>query len=235
MLTVDLERLGLKPGEWLLDAGCGGGRHCVGALELGASCVGLDLDLSELRRARDAIEARGAVAGSASVSQADVFRLPFKDGQFDRVICAEVMEHVHDYEAALGELVRVLRPGGSMGVTIPTASSEWFYFGLSREYFESPGGHIRIFEPKQLAHAMSRRGLAVRGVGFAHALHTPYWMLRSALGLNRDDLKPVRAYKTFLMRASLSARWKRIEGWLNWVCPKSLVLYAQRMASGLPP
>jgi ubiquinone/menaquinone biosynthesis C-methylase UbiE len=43
-----------------------------------------------------------------------VFRLPFPDNTFDRVICAEVMEHVHDYGHALQELARVLRPGGTM-------------------------------------------------------------------------------------------------------------------------
>jgi SAM-dependent methyltransferase len=234
VLTVNLRRLGLRPGERLLDAGCGGGRHCFGALALGASAIGLDLDLGELRKARAGIAERGAAPGFGGVLQGDVFRLPFPDAHFDRVICAEVMEHVHDYESALGELVRVLKPGGTVGITIPTASSEWFYFGLSREYFESPGGHIRIFEPRQLAAAMSRRGLTVNGVGFAHALHTPYWMLRSMLGLNRENLKPVRAYKNFLMRASVSAGWERIERWLNWVCPKSLVLYASRTATGLP-
>ena len=43
MLTVDLDRLGVEAGDWLLDAGCGGGRHCFGALDRGANVVGLDL------------------------------------------------------------------------------------------------------------------------------------------------------------------------------------------------
>ena len=44
LLTVDLDRLRLSPGDRLLDAGCGEGRHCFGALERGARVVGLDLD-----------------------------------------------------------------------------------------------------------------------------------------------------------------------------------------------
>ncbi len=59
LLTVDLERLRLRPGEKLLDAGCGEGRHCFGALERGARVVGLDLDLASLRPAVGGLRTRG--------------------------------------------------------------------------------------------------------------------------------------------------------------------------------
>ena len=48
LLTVDLERLRISPGDLLLDAGCGEGRHCFGALERGARVVGVDLDRGSL-------------------------------------------------------------------------------------------------------------------------------------------------------------------------------------------
>ena len=48
LLTVDLERLEIAPGQLLLDAGCGEGRHCFGALDRGANVVGLDLDLPSM-------------------------------------------------------------------------------------------------------------------------------------------------------------------------------------------
>ena len=154
MLTVDLDRLGLLPGDWLLDAGCGGGRHAFGALERNAHVVGLDLDLEGLQLARAGInERRGNALEKlhGGVLQGDVFTLPFGDGTFDRVICSEVMEHVHDYRAAVRELVRVVRAGGTVGITIPTAITEHVYLHLTRHYFESPGGHIRIFRPRDLA------------------------------------------------------------------------------------
>ena len=50
LLTVDLERLSVGPGDLVLDAGCGEGRHCFGCLERGARVVGLDLDRTCLRR-----------------------------------------------------------------------------------------------------------------------------------------------------------------------------------------
>jgi SAM-dependent methyltransferase len=163
----------------------------------------------------------------------DVFRLPFPDGRFDRVICSEVMEHVHDYPAALRELARVLRPGGSAAVTIPTAITEHLYLHLTREYFESPGGHIRIFRPRELAAAMGRAGFAVQGVGFAHALHSPYWALRAVLGLHDESPGLTRAYRLFLMKASFSPLWRRVEHALDALFPKSLVLYGRRVAKGI--
>jgi SAM-dependent methyltransferase len=225
VLTVDLDRLELRPGEWLLDAGCGGGRHCFGALDRGARVAGVDLDRAALRVARAGIAER---RGRGGALQADVFRLPFADARFDRVICSEVMEHVHDYPAAIRELVRVLRPGGTLAITIPTATTEWLYLWATRHYFESPGGHIRVFSPRQLARAMSRAGLRVEGAGFAHALHSPYWLVRALVDLDDEAAAPTRGFQRFLLLASRSPLWSRVEGWLNWIWPKSVVLYGRR-------
>jgi SAM-dependent methyltransferase len=235
LLTVDLERLDVRPGQRLLDAGCGEGRHCFGALERGADVVGLDLDRDSLRLAGRALGRRAAQRGRqgaeqlGAMLQGDTFPLPFRDASFDRVICAEVMEHVHDYRGAARELARVTKPGGRIAVTIPTATSEHLYLRLGDDYFESPGGHIRIFRPRQLARALAAAGLATRGVGFAHALHTPYWALRSLVGLPRaDEFRLVRAYRLFLIRAVASRLLDRVERVLNYVCPKSLILYADK-------
>ncbi len=236
MLTVDLDRLGLGAGDRLLDAGCGGGRHCFGALSRGASVVGLDLDPDGLAIARAGIRERceqdpnGLHGG---VLQGDVFHLPFADGAFDRVICSEVMEHVHDYAAAVRELARVLRPGGTMGITIPTATTEHLYLWLTRRYFESPGGHIRIFRPRDLARAMARAGLRVHDVSFAHSLHSPYWAARAAIALDDETPAPTRALRRLLLHASVSRTWTWVEKRLDWVWPKSVVLYGTRIAQGV--
>ena len=234
LLTVDLERLRVARGDLLLDAGCGEGRHCFGALERGARVVGLDLDRASLRAGGKPLRARGREVGRlASVLQGDAFALPFRDATFDRVICAEVMEHVHDYRGAARELARVLRPGGRLAVTIPTATSERLYLRLGDDYFESPGGHIRIFRPRELALALAAAGLRCEGAGFAHGLHTPYWALRSVVGLDgADSSRLVRAYRLFLIRAAVSRALDRLEKRvLNWICPKSVILYAEKPAS----
>ncbi len=237
LLTVDLERLDVRPGDRLLDAGCGEGRHCFGALERGASVVGLDLDLPSLRMARGALADRAAeLDRGGSVLQGNAFALPFEDGTFDKVICAEVMEHVHDYRGAVRELARVLRPGGRIAVTIPTATSEHLYLRLGDDYFESPGGHIRIFRPRDLARGLAAAGFAVEGVSFAHGLHTPYWVLRSIAQLpDADRSRLVRGYRFMLIRATASRVMDRVEKWiLNYVCPKSLVLYGTKQADAAP-
>jgi SAM-dependent methyltransferase len=232
LLTVDLERLRIRPGERLLDAGCGEGRHCFGALERGAHVVGLDLDREALRRAAGALRERGALA---AMIRGDTFHLPFRDASFDKVICSEVMEHVHDYRAAARELARVTRARGVVAVTIPTATSEHLYLRAGDDYFESPGGHIRIFRPRDLARALAAAGLATVGVGFAHALHTPYWVLRSLVGLPQADANPlVRAYRRFLIRAVTSRFTVGLESWLNYCFPKSLILYAEKRAGAAP-
>jgi SAM-dependent methyltransferase len=232
LLTVDLDRLGIRPGDRLLDAGCGEGRHCFGALDRGARVFGVDLDRGSLDRAAKPLRARAKeVRGFGVMLHGNTFRLPFADASFDHVICSEVMEHVHDYPAAARELARVTRPGGKVAVTIPTATSEHLYLRLGDDYFESPGGHIRIFRPRDLARALGRAGLATTGVGFAHALHTPYWALRSIAGLPRaDENALVRAYRVFLLRATQSRAIARLERLLNYVCPKSVVLYAEKPA-----
>jgi len=230
LLTVDLERLELRPGETLLDAGCGEGRHCFGALEHGARVVGLDLDLASLRPAAGGLRKRAEDLGSlGAMIQGDAFHLPFRDESFDKVICSEVMEHVHDYTAAARELARVTKPGGSVAVTIPTATSENLYLRVGDDYFESLGGHIRIFRPRQLAEGLAAAGLATVGVGFAHALHTPYWVLRSIAGLpHADESALVRAYRIFLIRVTGSKVMTALENLLNYCFPKSLILYAEK-------
>jgi SAM-dependent methyltransferase len=231
LLTVDLERLRVGPGDLLLDAGCGEGRHCFGALERGARVVGLDLDRDSLRLPGRALARRAAELGSlGAMLQGNAFALPFADATFDRVICAEVMEHVHDFRGAARELARVTRPGGRLAITIPTATSEHLYLRLGDDYFESPGGHIRIFRPRQLAEGLASVGLATEGVGFAHGLHTPYWVLRSLMGLpGADQSRLVRGYRLMLIRATAS-RWMDLleRRLLNFVCPKSLILYASK-------
>jgi SAM-dependent methyltransferase len=234
LLTVDLARLELRPGDLLLDAGCGEGRHCFGALERGARVVGLDLDRDALGRGSGPLRARAKELDSfGAMIHGNAFRLPFRDATFDRVICSEVMEHVHDWKGAARELARVVKPDGKVAITIPTATSEHLYLRLGDDYFESPGGHIRIFRPRTLARGLAEVGLDTTGVGFAHALHTPYWALRSIAGLPKaDESRLVRGYRTFLIRATQSRVVDRLEKLLDFVCPKSVVLYTEKRGPG---
>ena len=72
------------------------------------------------------------------------------------------------------------------------------------------------------------------GVGFAHGFHTPYWVLRSIMHLpNADDSRLVRLYRKFLIQITGSRAMDSLEkNVLNFICPKSLILYAEKPASG---
>jgi 2-polyprenyl-3-methyl-5-hydroxy-6-metoxy-1,4-benzoquinol methylase len=104
-------------GRLLLDAGCGTGYFSVEAARRGAKVVGLDCGINLLRETRR--------KGIASVLAGDVTRLPIDDGAFDIVVSSECVEHTVSPERAVRELVRVLRPGGSLVVTCPNALWRW--------------------------------------------------------------------------------------------------------------
>ncbi len=237
MLTVDFGRLGLRAGERLLDLGCGGGRHAFGAFRWGARVVALDRDaaevkdtaamLAEMRRAGEA--PGGASGGSVN---GDALRLPFPSGAFDRVIAAEVLEHVPADGAAVTELARVLRPGGTLAVTVPRWLPERVCWALSSAYHAPavPGGHVRIYRRSGLVALLRSARLRVLGSHSAHALHSPYWWLKCAVGVDRDEVWAVRQYHRFLVWdiTTGSPAVRRVEGALNPVIGKSLVVYAEK-------
>ena len=95
--------------------------------------------------------------------QGDALHLPFADGAFDRVIASEVLEHIPDDVAAMAELARVLRPGGTMAVTVPRCGPELVNWALSDEYHDEPGGHVRIYRRSPLSARLQRAGLGPSG------------------------------------------------------------------------
>jgi SAM-dependent methyltransferase len=235
VLTVDFGRLGVRPGVRVLDVGCGTGRHAFEALRLGAEVVATDLDegaLGDVARMADAMGVAGEVAlgGRLHALAADACRLPFGDAEFDVVIAAEVLEHIPEDGTAIAELCRVLRPGGLLAVTVPRWWPERVCWALSTEYHDIPGGHVRIYRRGELAARLRRSGLVIAPPHHhAHALHSPYWWLRCALGMSRDQAV-ARLYHRFLVYDLMRRpRWTRsLERALNPVLGKSVVLYARR-------
>lgn len=237
MLTVDYEKLALEPGMRVLDLGAGFGRHAFETARRGASVVAADLAFDEMTSTKDTFaamyEAGELPAGvSVSVVQANGLILPFADGSFDRVIASEVLEHVPDDLAVMAELRRVLVPGGRLAATVPSAWPEQICWWLNDEYHapKSVGGHVRIYTRTELRAKLSSAGLDVDGYHRAHALHSPYWWLKCAVGLDNEENPLVKAYLKLLTWdiTDAPALTRTTERLLNPVLGKSLVIYADR-------
>lgn len=234
MLTVDYDKLGVSQGVSLLDLGCGAGRHTYEALRRGADVVSADLDdaiLKDVHAMVGAMRAEGEVHGEAHICcAADALDLPFGDASFDRVIASEVLEHIPDDVLAMREIARVLVPGGRVAVTVPRFGPETVNWALSERYRSTPGGHVRIYRRSQVQDRLRRAGLEPTGFHHAHALHSPYWWLKSLVGIDNDDNPLVRRYHGFLSWDIMTANplVRRTERLLDPVLGKSLIVYAEK-------
>ncbi|HEX3088997.1 MAG TPA: class I SAM-dependent methyltransferase [Ilumatobacteraceae bacterium] len=240
MLTIRFDQLGVQPGDLVLDAGAGFGRHAFALARHGANVVALDYAAGEVASTRATF---AAMAESGEISedrfagglQGDATRLPFVDGSFDRVITSEVLEHIQADTAAISEFVRVLKPGGTFAATVPTWLPEKINWMLSDEYHapKSVGGHVRIYSATELKAKLRSAGLAVTGSHHAHALHSPYWWLKCAVGVRREDHRLVQSYKRLLeWEITKQPRGMQVvERAASPVLGKSYIVYAQKATS----
>lgn len=240
MLTVDFRRFRNRPpGKRrryrVLDVGCGTGRHTAEAYRLRrASVVGVDLHVGHLAEAAGRLRWHHAVGehggGDWALGAADTRNLPFADGCFDLVICSEVLEHVPDHGSAVREIVRVLKTGGDLAVSVPRYYPERICWALSKTYRRSPGGHVRIYRRSDLVRRVEAAGTRLSGAHFAHSLHTPFWWLKCLVGPDRDEAAAVKCYHRFLVWDMMRhpAATRVLDRLLNPVLGKSLVCYFRK-------
>jgi SAM-dependent methyltransferase len=105
-----VELTGVGDGQRVLDVGTGTGVAAIAAAEAGANVVGVDESFGMLTVARED-------DGGLPFAAAEVIDLPFRDGSFDAVLANFVIAHFTKYQTAFHDMLRVLRPGGRIGMT----------------------------------------------------------------------------------------------------------------------
>lgn len=230
--TINFELFGLRAGDRVLDVGCGEGRHTISAfLVSDVDVIGLDLSKRDLITAQSRLLqfTNGALdpAKSCHFLQSSGLALPFADNSFDKVICAEVLEHIPDYTAMLKEIRRVLKPGGSFAASVPRFFPEWVCWRLSDAYHEVEGGHVRIFTARELRGAIEALHMKRYARHWAHSLHVPYWWLRCLFWETGTEAKLPRSYHRLLVWDLMQKPWitHALDRLLNPIMGKSIVMY----------
>src|SRR3954470_8346559 len=144
-----------RPGERVLDLGCGAGRFLGALRDAGADPVGVELAAAAAARARE------NVPGADVRLVAEDGSLPLGHGEVDLVWCSEVLEHVPDAGHLLLEARRVLRRGGRLLLTVPFHGRvQAAAIGLLRfeAHFDPLGQHVRFFTHGSLARTLDAAG-----------------------------------------------------------------------------
>ena len=157
-----------------------------------------------------------------------------------------MLEHIHADVDAIKELVRVLRPGGTLAISVPRWLPEVINWKLSDDYHNAEGGHIRIYTDHELIDKVTKAGrfndgtpgdaMVFEGKDYAHGLHAPYWWIKCAVGVNNDDHPLARAYHKLLVW-EIMKQPKALEyagKVLDPLIGKSMVLYFRKPEQRTP-
>jgi SAM-dependent methyltransferase len=144
-----------RPGERVLDLGCGAGRFVAALRDAGADPVGIEVAEAALERAR-----RVAPDADLRLAEPDG-ALPLEHGSIDLVWCSEVLQHVPDTSHLLLEVRRVLRRGGRLLFTVPYhGRAHGAVVALTRfdAHFDPLGHRVRFYTRRSLKTTLHRSG-----------------------------------------------------------------------------
>jgi SAM-dependent methyltransferase len=151
-----LRDLGPGSGGRALDLGCGAGTYVRVLAGLGHRTVGLDYSLPSLARA---VAADPGAKGQYLAGEA--YALPFPDTVFDLVVCIGVLQALGRPEAAVGEMARVLRPGGLVVVEALNGRAVLTRLARAGDRLRGRAERVRAYDPATAAGWLAARGLAV--------------------------------------------------------------------------
>ena len=234
MLTFNLKKHELNQKGVMLDVGCGEGRHIFGIMQDYPlmKCIGLDMDKESLEKAEEGYEYFKSISkAGAQFLKGSAYSLPFPDESIDLVVCSEVLEHLHEYNDAVKEIHRVLKPGGKFYASVPATWPEKICWKLSKEYQNQPGGHLRIFSQSGLISEINESGFKFLSSEKFHSIHSPYWWLRCFFWNTQDKNFLVNLYKRMLERHILKKPFfiNLLDKALNPIMGKSFSMYFEKI------
>ncbi|MGB0715565.1 MAG: class I SAM-dependent methyltransferase [Phycisphaerae bacterium] len=148
----------IKPGDRVLDAGCGHGEYCAYAAESGARVSAFDYSDEMVDYTRALMRSRNLPVDTLETGS--VLDIDYPDNHFDSVICLSVLDHIADRERGFAELSRVLKPGGHLYIDVPNRYAyHWrTCFAVMRLLDMYPAGKIHFFSPQELTRMLKAAG-----------------------------------------------------------------------------
>lgn len=165
LLSLLERHLGVQENLEVLDAGCGGGATMESLRRYGRV---RGMELSEVAVAHNREQGREVVQGA-------IEEIPFADGAFDLALALDVIEHVPDDHRALRELLRVLRPGGHVLVSVPALRMLW-------SAHDEANGHYRRYTRDGLRDRVEAAGFEPVTATYFNALLFPVVLVARSLG-----------------------------------------------------
>jgi ubiquinone/menaquinone biosynthesis C-methylase UbiE len=141
------------------------------------------------------------------------------------------LEHLHEYNDAVVEIHRVLKPGGKFYASVPASWPEKVCWSLSKDYQNQPGGHLRIFNQLELVSEIKESGFKFLSSEKFHSIHSPYWWLRCLFWKSQDSNFLVNLYKRMLERHILKKPFflNFLDKALNPLMGKSFSMYFEKL------
>lgn len=169
------EWLDPQDGDHILDCGAGRGFYLKFMREVSACrLTGLELDFPLLPVAQAALAPLVGQNGGVNLVNGTLYSLPFADNTFDKIILSEVLEHLHHDAAALREILRVMKPGGLIAITVPNANYPFWWDPINKTLealFKAPirrgllagiwANHVRLYWRDDLRRVAEEAGFEV--------------------------------------------------------------------------
>jgi ubiquinone/menaquinone biosynthesis C-methylase UbiE len=216
----------------VLDIACASGRQLFGIYRQIKKGYGVDISDSFLNKARR--HQHHLEANNLEFKQGVIENIPFADVFFDKIICAEVLEHVFDKDQALKEVLRVLKPGGFLIISVPYLNADatlWGRFlrrlGLrkftpledfsQKSLFKHGDSHVREFNIKTMRDWLEKNGLQVEIIRTVSFIDGPYFDTLLKIPLH---IPPLRW---------LTIKFEKLLSWLNLPFGRHMIVRARKL------